>query len=168
MRCVIIKKTIIIFVVLLLLAGCEKSAPLNTDEPDPIQRTPISAEPEPAPSIPIDSEPDTPDPEMDIYSTLQEELERNITLMETAPDSQNYAREIISVFTEMLNHRQSLEDFGESMSLVNDGGYSAGWIDIWPVYSCGETNYRILKLRTNTIADEKMYVQIYNDDYFRS
>ena len=151
-------KIMIIPVILLILAGCAKSEPINTSESD-------SA---PVANVPGNPGPDNPGSEIDVYLSLKDELALNITLMETSLDPWNYAGELIGVFEEMLSYRQSLDDFNGSMYLSNGGGLSAGRIDVLPVFSHGEMSYRVVKLFVNTIANEKMYIQIYNDESIKS
>ena len=76
------KKTVVILVVLIIITGCAKSEPVNTGEPEPEQSVPVSTEPKPVPNVPIIIEPDTPDPEIDVYLSLKDELALNITRME--------------------------------------------------------------------------------------
>jgi len=164
----IVKKAVIILVVLLIIAGCARSEPINTGESEPEQSVSVGAEPKPVPNVPINTKPDTPESEADVYFSLKDELALNITSMETSPDPSNHAGEFVNVFVEMLGYRQSLEDFNETMDLTNDGVYCAGRIDVWPVFSYGGTNYRVVKLRVDTIANEKMYIQIYDDESIES
>lgn len=179
----VVLKTAVVFILLLIMTGCVRGwpppglgeqpntgEPADTSVPEPEQSETSGSAPEPTPASPAGSGTGqaAPGAKVDDYDFLKDELANNIALMESAQDPFNYAGELSDAFAEMLGFRQSLKDFFEPMNLTNDGAYSAGWIDVWPVFTQDGMSYRVVKLSVNSSANERMYVQIYNDDYFES
>ena len=124
------KKTIAVLLLVLLLTGCAPSEPVSTNSSDPTT----------TPSETVSIEPTAPDPEEEAYYALQAEFEQNIALVDTESWESiwSYSYECLGIFEEMLNYRQSVDDFNESMEVPYGSGYGILSIDIWPVLTDGD------------------------------
>jgi len=155
----------IIALVLTLLTSCRA---IETPEPSPLHTPELAApvfEQQPAPEL--------DDPDAEVFYALKAEFERNLELAGGEEDGYwdwsevwEYRRECQSIFEEMLDYRQSLDYFNESMPLLckNELLNPLGHIDIWPVFSDGETNYRVLEFWAQGWPPYRMvYIQIYDE-----
>ena len=158
---------------------------IETDSPDATPSGPVSVEtssPDTAPSKPFNIETDSPDAapsepdnsdrnneEKNDYYELKTEFEREIEL-KVQGTYVGYAWGIFEAFEEMLQHRQSLEDVNEEMGRFYSEQYDdfRMTVDVTAIFTYGKINYRILLFSAWYLPLDRMYIQIYDDEYFES
>jgi len=165
----IVTAALMLWMLFAVLSGC---APVGNDacEPEVTPSGEASTDPEPTPSETAIFEPTAPTSEAKDYYELKAEFERIIELAyaEEPRAPWGHADEIRTIFEEMLNYRQSVDDYNESMDI--DENRYMGWINVWPVFTDGETNYRILEVYVHGYVDFRvyMYIQIYDETSIES
>ena len=103
------------------------------------------------------------------YDELKAEFEKNIERARQKPVDDNniylHQWECLLIFEEMLNHRQSLDDFSEYVEFPYETytGYTVS-VNVDSVFSDGKTTYRILKFTAHRYIRRRMYIQIYDEE----
>ena len=107
------------------------------------------------------------------YAELKAEFENNIEQARQEPvddyDVFLYHEESRIIFEEMLNRKQSLEDFNGSIEYPHEkySGYNLS-IDVGSVFTDGKTTYRILMFTAHRYINRRMYIQIYDEESITS
>jgi len=107
------------------------------------------------------------------YSVLKADFESNLEFAISEVEKEisswtsifSYLAHSSRLFEEMLNYRQSIDDYPESVELayVHDG-FNLLSIDVGPTFSDGRTNYRIITLATATTLMVQMFIQIFDEE----
>ena len=188
--------SIILAAVILLIAGCTSapSEPFISDSGNPSIAPSESLPIMPSETSSIDTNPpvtativpsettstntDALDTEVDMaYNELMAEFEKNAEIKQLQylnhdPDILHwtyYSSESRRCFEEMLYYRQSLDDFNEYMRFPNvDADYAGVLIDAKPIFSVGETSYRIITFDAGWPPMTYMYIQIFDDEYLET
>ena len=186
-------KVFVIIVALMLLAGCgsnegegagiyldesayiESEAGLGTRAPDIVTSESEGIEP-------IDSHPDTADntdsdmpdftQESSAYESLKAEFEK--TLERTRQEgiyASNYVEygvyiyELYSIFAEMLNYRESLDDFDTSRVYVIDESVGREiTIVLGTVFTDGDTGYKVFEYGADGFPPNLLQIQIFDKE----
>ena len=107
------------------------------------------------------------------YDELEVEFENNIELAKQEDlcgwDVFIYQSKAHMIFQKMLNHRQSLEYFSESIEFMHIAwnGHSMS-IDIGPIFTHDNITYRILHFSGHRFINRTIYIQIYDDEFIAS
>ncbi|MDR0490791.1 MAG: hypothetical protein LBH28_06065 [Oscillospiraceae bacterium] len=165
-------KKIAFILIVLLLAGCSPSKRVDTEinSPNTTPSKPVGTDtssPDTVPSGNGDASSDN-DAKNEYYK-LKTEFENEIHLA-TQETRSGYPFEILQTFEEMLQYRQSLEDVNEEMGHFYSEQYDDFQmsIDVKAVFSDGKTNYRILLFSAWYLPLDRMFIQIYDEEYFES
>ena len=105
------------------------------------------------------------------YEELKAEFEKYIEIARNSPvdDYNIYLQqmEAFVIFKEMLNHRQSLEDFRDSIEFAFPDEELSGYsvlIDVDSVFKDGSNTYRVLRFTAHRYISRLIYIQIYDEE----
>jgi len=110
------------------------------------------------------------------YEELKNEFFNNLEFAKQEASKEDSGGDVIAylaqsrrVFEKMLDYWESLEDFNETIIFTYSERHDLNLsIDIKPVFTEGNSNYRVLSLAADNLAMTRMYVQIFNDEFLES
>jgi len=110
------------------------------------------------------------------YTELKAEFDRYLGLAKQRVSDQGMGWDAISslaqsrtAFEELLNHRQSLYDFRESMDYIyGNDSFGKVSIEVEATFTSGGINYRVLTYAADSLAATRMYIQFYDDETINS
>ena len=71
---------------------------------------------------------------------------------------------IRAIIMEMLNHRESLEDFNETDGYIHREMPNSDWLYVGPVLSDGTMNCRVVTLLATPYHERLIFAQVFNDE----
>ena len=170
------KKTIVILILVLFVAGCSASKPDSTDlsVPDVMPSESANASlslPDVMPDESANDSQNSSNANLEkTFFELRAEFENNIELKMQAFNNGSssdthwttYSANNIGVFEEMLSCRQGMEEFNEWIKAPSLG------IDVEASFVDEDTNYRIIKYFPGYPPIFRMYIQIFDEDSIES
>ena len=109
------------------------------------------------------------------YTDLRAELDRliDIELEHEPPTDRPWFwppcnDHIRAIIMEMLNYRESLEDFNETDGYIHREMPNSDWLYVGPVLSDGTMNYRVVTLLATPYHERLIFAQVFNDETLKT